>query len=225
MAARRVIGGPPAEPRDLAPGQIFPLAVAPGLGERPLERPAVDRVSHQRGHDAGAIPARFADDVNGPVATIADEREELLGIAVLRLVAPLEGQQEDVLETEPRVVDVVPDAEADHGLDTPSPQPRPSLLASRLPRPREPVLPDHPVVRDGLARGCFRTLPAGPCRWPTREGERGRACNQHERDQAPLARTRLEAGRAEPLLGHPSNVIGPSSKSRNPAERRPQIPV
>src|SRR5438093_232149 len=89
----------------------------------------------------------------------------------------------------------------------------PSLLASRLPRPRESVLPDHPVVRDGLARGCFRAMPAGPCRWPTREGERDRPCNQHERDQAPLARARLEAGRGEPLLGHPSNVIGPSSKS------------
>jgi len=50
MAARLVIGGPPAEPRDVVPGQIFPLAVAPGLGERPLERPAVDRVSHQPGH-------------------------------------------------------------------------------------------------------------------------------------------------------------------------------
>ena len=84
MAGRLVMGGPPTQPGNVVRLEVFPPAVGPGLGQRPLERPAVDRVPHQRRHDAGSSPPILAVDVNGPVATIADEREKLLGVVVRR---------------------------------------------------------------------------------------------------------------------------------------------
>src|SRR6266566_8043049 len=142
MAGGLMMGGPPTEPGNVGRAEVFPPAVGPGLGQRPLERPAVDRVPHQRRHDAGSSPPILAVDVNGPVATIADEREELLGVVVRRWRARREGQPENPLEAEPRVVGILLGAEVDHRLDALPPQPPPSLLASRLPGPREPVLPD-----------------------------------------------------------------------------------
>ncbi len=87
MAGWLVMGGPPTEPGNVARGEVFPPAVGPRLGQRPLERPAVDRVPHQRRHEAGSSPPILAVDVNGPVVTIADEREEPLGVVVRRWLA------------------------------------------------------------------------------------------------------------------------------------------
>src|SRR3989441_5640678 len=115
-----------------------------------------------------------------------------------------EGQPETPLEAEPRVVGILLGAEVDHRLDALPPQPPPSLLASRLPGPREPVLPDHPVVREGLARGCFRPPHlAGPRRWPAREGE------QHPTLQP--ARARSGAATLRAIGGRPRQGAARSS--------------
>src|SRR5437870_12953406 len=63
MAGRLVMGDPPTQPGNVVRLEVFPPAVGPGLGQRPLERPAVARVPPPRRHGAGSPPPIFAAPV------------------------------------------------------------------------------------------------------------------------------------------------------------------
>src|SRR5262249_40578088 len=133
---------------------------------------------YQRGHEAGPILAVLAVDVDRPVAPVADECKELLGLAVRGWRLFREGQPEDVLEADPVVVDVFLRTEVDQRPDALLPQRCPALVP-RLPGARKLALPDHAVVRDPLGGRRLRPR-ALACRrgWVVRNRHR------EERDRA-----------------------------------------
>src|SRR5437763_14149113 len=104
MAAGLVAGGPPPEPRDVLRGQLRPLAVRPRLRQRPLERPAVDRIAHERGHHPGSAPAGSAVDVHGPILRVSYEGQESLGVGLRWRLRLLARQPANVLEADTPVV-------------------------------------------------------------------------------------------------------------------------
>src|SRR5438477_504246 len=201
MAAGLVIGSPAAEPVDVPRVQVLAPGVTPRLRQRLVDRPAIDGVSHQGSHEPRAVSPCLAVDVDGPVVRVADEGEERLRLGFRGGLLSLERQRQVVLEPGPfgRLVVLREEAEVDDGPDAMIAEPGPSGLVPGLTGAREPLLPDHPVARNGRRR-----LPSGSTR--------------HDSSREPFssAPAAISTPSATTVLGL---VIVASSLTRTPAWR------